>query len=177
VENVSIREARPEDSRDVARLLGQLGYPAASEAVAARIARHGESGADLLLVAESAGRIVAFASLHVSIALEYEGDAGKLSAIVVDEAWRGRGVGRALVDAIEVEARRRGCVLLFLTTNERRRDAHAFYRALGFEETGRRFAKRLPQRDPRGTPEGPQRLPRDSPDGPQRLPRDSPEAL
>jgi GNAT superfamily N-acetyltransferase len=40
-------------------------------------------------------------------------------------------------------ARQRGCVLLFLTTSERRKDAHAFYRSLGFEETGRRFAKAL----------------------------------
>jgi GNAT superfamily N-acetyltransferase len=143
VENVLVREAGPEDAVDVARLLGQLGYAAETAAVAARIERHRASGADVLFVAEVAAAVVAFASLHVSIALEYDGDAGKLSAIVVDEAVRGRGVGRALVDAVEAEARRRGCVLLFLTTNERRRDAHAFYRALGFEETGRRFAKPL----------------------------------
>ena len=97
----------------------------------------------MLFVAEVAKAVVAFASLHVSIALEYDGDAGKLSAIVVDDAWRGQGIGRALVDVVEAEARRRGCVLLFLTTNERRRDARAFYGALGFEETGRRFAKPL----------------------------------
>jgi GNAT superfamily N-acetyltransferase len=143
VENVLVREAGPEDARDVARLLGQLGYSAAAAEVALRIERYRESRADLLLVAETGGRVVALASLHVSMALEYEGDAGKLSAIVVDEAARGRGIGRILVDAVEREARRRGCVLLFLTTNERRRDAHAFYRALGFEETGRRFAKPL----------------------------------
>jgi len=143
VENVLVREAGPEDARDVARLLGQLGYPAAAAEMAARIARYRESPADLLLVAEAGGRVVALASLHVSMALEYEGDAGKLSAIVVDEAARGRGIGRVLVDGVEAEARRRGCVLLFLTTNERRHDAHAFYRALGFEETGRRFAKPL----------------------------------
>lgn len=143
MENVLVREAGPEDARDVARLLGQLGYPAVPAEVAVRIERHRESRADLLLVAEAGGRVVAFGSLHVSMALEYDGDAGKLSAIVVDEVARGRGIGRVLVDAVEAEARSRGCVLLFLTTNERRRAAHAFYRALGFEETGRRFAKRL----------------------------------
>jgi GNAT superfamily N-acetyltransferase len=143
VEKVLVREAEREDAVDVARLLGQLGYAAEAEAVAARIERHRASAADVLLVAEVAGAVVAFASLHVSIAIEYDLDAGKLSAVVVDEAWRGRGIGRTLVDAVEAEARRRGCVLLFLTTNERRRDAHAFYRALGLEETGRRFAKPL----------------------------------
>lgn len=143
MENVLVREARAEDAADVARLLGQLGYAAGEGAVAARIERHRESPADLLLVAESAERVVALAALHVSIALEYDGVAGKLSAIVVESGLRGHGIGRALVEAIEAEARRRGCVLLFLTTNERRRDAHAFYRALGFAETGRRFAKPL----------------------------------
>ncbi len=80
---------------------------------------------------------------HVSAALEYDGDAAKVSAIVVDERFRRRGVGEALMDALENEARARGCVILFLTTAERREDAHAFYRRIGLEETGRRFAKRL----------------------------------
>jgi GNAT superfamily N-acetyltransferase len=62
---------------------------------------------------------------------------------VVDERVRRRGVGAALMRAVEQEARARGCVLLFLTTAERRDDAHAFYRGIGLEETGRRFAKRL----------------------------------
>jgi GNAT superfamily N-acetyltransferase len=44
---------------------------------------------------------------------------------------------------LETEARARGCFLMFLTTAERREDAHAFYRRIGFEEAGRRFAKRL----------------------------------
>src|SRR5919108_2534821 len=124
----------------IAGLLGQLGYPTSAEAASERIERHAASDTDVLLVAEADGEVAGLASLHVSMALEYDGDAGKLSAIVVDERLRGRGLGRSLVEAIEAEARRRACVLLFLTTNERRKDAHAFYSALGFEETGRRFA-------------------------------------
>jgi ribosomal protein S18 acetylase RimI-like enzyme len=44
---------------------------------------------------------------------------------------------------MEAEARARGCCLIFLTTAERRDAAHAFYDQIGFEETGRRFAKLL----------------------------------
>jgi ribosomal protein S18 acetylase RimI-like enzyme len=66
-----------------------------------------------------------------------------VSAIVVDTGARRRGVGEQLMALAEREARRRGCVLLFLTTAERRKDAQAFYRTIGFEETGRRFAKTL----------------------------------
>jgi GNAT superfamily N-acetyltransferase len=66
-----------------------------------------------------------------------------VSALVVDERHRHGGVGRSLLAAVENEARRRGCALVFLTTAERRKDAHAFYRRLGWEETGRRFARDL----------------------------------
>jgi GNAT superfamily N-acetyltransferase len=66
-----------------------------------------------------------------------------VSEIVVDERLRRQGIGAELMEAAEREARRRGCVLLFLTTAERRQEAHRFYRRLGFEETGRRFAKSL----------------------------------
>src|SRR5262245_46894485 len=124
-------------------MIGQLGYPCAAPVAARRIERHRRSPADILLVAQEGDAVVGLAALHVSIALEYERDAGKLSAIVVDKSARGRGIGRTLVEAVEREACARGCELLFLTTNERRRDAHVFHGALGFEETGRRFAKSL----------------------------------
>lgn len=140
---IGIRDARGSDSPALARLLEQLGYPASAEDVARRLARLAASDADLLLVAELEGRVVGLAGLHVSPSLEYDLDAAKVSAIAVDELYRRRGIGEALMAAVEAEARARGCVLLFLTTAERRKDAHAFYRRIGFEETGRRFAKRL----------------------------------
>jgi N-acetylglutamate synthase-like GNAT family acetyltransferase len=140
---VVIRDAAAGDVPAVARLLDQLGYPADEASVARRLERLLASSADRILVAESEGEVVGVAGIHVSPALEYDADAAKVSAIAVDEAHRGRGVGRALMAALEAEARARNCALLFLTTAERRQDAHAFYRALGFAETGRRFAKDL----------------------------------
>lgn len=113
------------------------------EDVARRLERFLASDSDTLVLAEIDGAVVGLASLHESLALEYDEPAAKLSAIVVDEEYRGRGVGRSLVQAMEAEARSRECGLIFLTTNERRADAHAFYEAVGFEYTGRRFAKRL----------------------------------
>jgi GNAT superfamily N-acetyltransferase len=135
-----IRDAVIADAPALARLLGQLGYPADADAVRRRLERLGD---DRLFVAEVDGDVVGFAQLHVSPAIEYDGDAAKLAALVVDAARRGEGIGRALVAAVEQDARRRGCVLLFVTTAERRTDAHAFYERLGLEYTGRRFAKRL----------------------------------
>ena len=139
---VTIREARPDDAAAIADLLGQLGYPAVAEAVEPRIERMLAAG-DRLVVAELEGQVVGLANLHVSPSIEYDAPAGKLGALVVDEAHRGTGVGRALVEAMEAEARAQGCAVFFLTTAARRRDAHAFYARLGLAETGKRFAKTL----------------------------------
>ena len=137
-----IRDAGPDDAPAVAELLGQLGYPAEADAVRRRLERLAAAG-DRVVVAELAGEVVGLASLHVSPSLEYDEPAAKLAALVVAETYRGTGVGRALVQAMEAEARSRGCRAFFLTSAERRADAHAFYRRIGLEETGRRFAKTL----------------------------------
>jgi GNAT superfamily N-acetyltransferase len=140
---VELRPARVEDAARIAELLGQLGYPASPDEAARRLQVVNDSDADEVWVAERGDTIVGLVAIHVSAALEYDGDVAKVGAIVVDEAARRQGVGEQLMAVAEREARRRGCVLLFLTTAERRKDAHAFYRGLGFDETGRRFAKEL----------------------------------
>ena len=65
------------------------------------------------------------------------------------------GVGHALVEHVEEQARARGCVQLDVSSRDRREDAHAFYRRLGFADVSRRFVKDLtprlsaPRRAPR----------------------------
>jgi GNAT superfamily N-acetyltransferase len=140
---VQIRDVLDVDAPAVASLLAQLGYPTDERAVLHRLERIRASPADRLLVAELDGEVVGLAGIHVSPSLEYDWDVAKVSLIVVDEGHRRSGVGRALLAAMEDEARKRSCTLLFLTTAERRRDAHEFYRRLGWEATGRRFVKQL----------------------------------
>lgn len=138
----TIRDAEPRDAEAIVALLGQLGYPAEAASLEARLERLRIVG-DRVVVAERDGEVVGLAQLHVSPTLEYDRPAAKLAALVVDASHRGEGIGRALVDAMEAEARDRRCELLFLTTAARREDAHEFYRRVGLEETGKRFAKAL----------------------------------
>ena len=138
----TIRDAGVADAAAIARLLTQLGYPSDAAAVEERLDRLRIVG-DRVVVAELEGAVVGLAHLQVTPAIEHDLPVGKLGALVVDESHRGHGVGRALVEAVEREARLRGCGLLFLTTSERRDDAHAFYERIGLEHTGRRYGRTL----------------------------------
>ena len=141
---LTIRDAQPDDSAAIADLLGQLGYPTDAHAVEGRLQRLRIVG-DRVVVAEADGTVAGLAHLQVGPTIEYDRPAAKLAALVVDESHRGGGIGRALVAAIEDEARLRGCVILYLTTSERRDDAHSFYERIGLERTGRRYSRALSQ--------------------------------
>jgi GNAT superfamily N-acetyltransferase len=139
---LTIRDARAADAERIAGLLTQLGYPTQPSAVEARLERLAIVG-DRVVVADLDGGAVGLAHLQVAPAIERDRPAAKIGALVVDEAHRGQGVGRALVQAMEDEARARGCELLFVTTADRRDDAHAFYERVGLEQTGRRYGRTL----------------------------------
>jgi len=64
-------------------------------------------------------------------------DSVNLNALWVAPAARGRGTGRALVDAVAAWARECGCRRVTLAVIETNADATALYRACGFEETTR----------------------------------------
>jgi GNAT superfamily N-acetyltransferase len=142
--DLTIRDAQAGDAEAIASLLGQLGYPTGPASVGPRLERLVIVG-DRVVVAELDERVVGLAHLHVSPTIEHERPAAKLSALVVDESHRGEGIGRALAEAMEAEARVRGCGIFFVTTAERRDDARAFYESLGLEPTGRRYGRTLSQ--------------------------------
>jgi GNAT superfamily N-acetyltransferase len=139
---VTIRDAGPADAGAIANLLGQLGYPTDPGVVPARLERLAIVG-DRVVVAEAEGEVAGLAHLQVTPAIEHDRPAAKIGALVVEESHRGAGIGRALVDTLAAEARARGCGVLFLTTAERRDDAHAFYERAGLERTGRRYSRTL----------------------------------
>jgi GNAT superfamily N-acetyltransferase len=140
--DLTVRDAQQGDRVAIADLLRQLGYPTDANTVEARLQRLAVVG-DRVIVAEVEGRVVGLAHLQVSPAIEYDRPAAKIGALVVDGEHRGLGVGRSLLRALEDEARLRGCELMFLTTSERRDDAHAFYESVGLEQSGRRYGRIL----------------------------------
>jgi GNAT superfamily N-acetyltransferase len=141
---LEIRTARPDDAAGVAPLLAELGYPQQVAALPARITQLADSHTDAVLVAELDGRIVGVACLHVTVFFHEPGaDRARLTALVVDPACRGSGIGGRLLRAAEAAARRRGCAMLELTSAAHRTAAHRFYEAAGYAVVPHRFSKDL----------------------------------
>jgi GNAT superfamily N-acetyltransferase len=138
-----IREGSIDDAEIVARYVTQLGYPTTAAEMEERLSIMLARGDYVLLLAETSGRVVGMVGAYLTLGLELSGFCGRLTGMFVDEAWRGRGIGRSLMKAVEVWLESRGASLLLITSGSHRHQAHAFYRHLGYQETGLRFAKQL----------------------------------
>jgi GNAT superfamily N-acetyltransferase len=88
----------------------------------------------VVLVAERDGEVVGMAHIAPSRAANAPHRA-EVQRIAVAAGTRGGGVGRALLTAVEEEARRRGITLLWLTTHEGS-EACTFYEAVGYAKLG-----------------------------------------
>jgi ribosomal protein S18 acetylase RimI-like enzyme len=143
VAGVTLRAARVSDAVALAALLGELRYPSTPEQAAERLARIAADPTTLAIVAEAEGEVAGLGALHVQNLVERDDLGCEVAALVVGKRFRRRGIGELLMRALEDEARARGGKSLVLNTAHRRADAHAFYEALGYDHTGRRYAKGL----------------------------------
>ena len=64
---------------------------------------------------------------------------GFMEDVFVDEAYRGRGIGEALVKKVISEAKRLGCYKLVATSRHERPKVHAMYVGFGFKDQGKEF--------------------------------------
>jgi GNAT superfamily N-acetyltransferase len=89
--------------------------------------------AHILVVAESDDHIVGTMQLSYIPGLARRGALrAQIEAVRVHQAYRSRGLGRAMLAWAISQARQRGCALVQLTTDKSRSDAHRFYEGLGF---------------------------------------------
>jgi len=127
----------------VAELLIELGYPAPAELAAGRIERFEADPVSRVQVAEVDGAVAGLVATHLVPRLETDALSCRIVALIVAERFRRRGVGSALIEAAEREARLGGARRLDLSSGEWRDDAHAFYEHMGFATNARSYVKRL----------------------------------
>jgi len=140
---VTVRRAGPADAAAIAALLAELGYAAAPAEVGRRLAGLAESGRSAALVAEHDGEIAGVLTLHMVPVLHEPGDWCRVTALVVGDWARRRGLARALVAEAEAIARSHGCVRIEVTSALHRDGAHELYRGVGFGQVSEHFLKPL----------------------------------
>jgi len=90
-------------------------------------------------------RAVGTISLLVMDSLLHSGaPAGIVEGVAVDPAFQGRGIGKQMVHFVRDQCRAAGCYKMSLSTNFKRKQAHAFYETLGMEKQGYSFSIDLP---------------------------------
>lgn len=138
-----LRPATVHDAAEIARLVTELGHSATPAEVVQRWPTFQGSGNLAIVAPGDAGWLLGLVTIHTMDVLHRAGLIGRISTMVVDARVRRSGIGRALVAAAEHELRVRGCVLIEVTSNLKRSDAHAFYERLGYDRTSYRFAKTI----------------------------------
>ena len=122
-------EAR--DLPQAASLGRQLGYDCAE--IESRFAAISKNPEEQLFVARDAGgTVLGWIQVNRERDSLLAGPRAEVTALVVDERSRGRGIGRALLEQAEAWARERRLPALRVRSNVVRREAHAFYLKRGY---------------------------------------------
>jgi ribosomal protein S18 acetylase RimI-like enzyme len=126
-----IRKVNKEDLEAVNDLLDQLSP--GSYFLRLKEYRHLLSGKDYFLFAARDGkRIIGMGSIvftNIPAGLR-----SRLEDIVVDEKYRGQGIGKRISLTLIAIARKKRATLVDLTSGKKRKSAHKLYEKLGFKE-------------------------------------------
>jgi ribosomal protein S18 acetylase RimI-like enzyme len=134
---VRVWRAAPDEAPVVAALLGgfrdHLGYGFPSDAsLLASVERIiGRDDAEYLLAGD--GEPLGVAQVRYRWSVWWDAEDCWLEDLYVSDRARGRGIGRALTEAVIERARERGCRRVELDVNSENPAALALYRSLGFE--------------------------------------------
>jgi predicted N-acetyltransferase YhbS len=137
-----LREAKPSDSKVLARLIKCLGHEIDEKSVRKNLATL-KKARELPIVATLEKQVVGLIGIHRMVTVHRPAPVGRIAVLVVAEEAQNHGIGRMLVEEAERLLKKAGCKIVEVTSNDRRTAAHAFYRHLGYERTSMRFMKTL----------------------------------
>jgi GNAT superfamily N-acetyltransferase len=144
-----IRLAQPRDAEAVARLMAAfrdhigLGEPSDAEVRAGVERLLGAPDTEFLLAAPGEDAPAAgVAQLRFRYGIWRAGGDCLLEDLFVDDAARGAGLGRALVETTLARARARGCRRVELDVNEANETAQRLYGSFGFSATSNTYGAR-----------------------------------
>jgi GNAT superfamily N-acetyltransferase len=140
---LKVRVAAVADAPALSELVAQLGYPAPAEVIPDRLANMSRSDDNIPLVAEENGKVVAVMTARVMWVLHLDAPLAWLTALVVLDSAREKGIGSMLLERAEEWAQNKGAQKISLSSAMHRRETHAYYDNRGYERSGLRFTKKF----------------------------------
>ena len=93
----------------------------------------------LYVAVGSETEIVGFISCKGQSLLHHEGLVFEIQELIVTAAHQGKGLGRKLIAELKPDLEKLGAISLEVTSNKRRKEAHAFYQSVGFLNSHEKF--------------------------------------
>ena len=126
------REMLVKDAKAVNLLSAQLGYHLSPEQSLENIDAVLKSKQHVAFVAVHENKIVGWIGAAQAIMIEIKPHC-EINGLVTDERYRGKGVGKLLIEKVKQWARENGNDVLSLHCNVTRTAAHLFYEHIGFK--------------------------------------------
>jgi GNAT superfamily N-acetyltransferase len=139
----SVRQALATDAQRIAALAGQLGYEVSVPHVERQLERINDDRTGFVAIVPRVG-VVGWIGVALRDAIT-DSRRADIEGLVVEDEYRGNGIGELLVQAAEEWARRHACTSMRLVSNVVRERAHEFYKRLGYDvlKTQHAFRKLL----------------------------------
>jgi PhnO protein len=138
----TIRRALPEDVNTVHQLLCELEDRIFELApFSDRYIRNLASPDHIYLVAEEDHELLGLLTCHGQNLLHHLGITYEIQELIVRDQARSKGIGKALLDQLEMELKDKDYEMLEVASNMRRERAHAFYLREGFIRSHYKFTK------------------------------------
>ena len=132
--DLQIFPIKAEYARDVKKLSEQLGYPLSFADIKTNITEIIASHEHAVFVASYNEKTVGWIHAFRCTLLE-SNPFIEIGGLVVDEAYRGKGIGKKLVTGIREWSLEKGCHDIRVRSHVKRKGAHKFYTGIGFKES------------------------------------------
>lgn len=96
-----------------------------------------------IFISKDNDRITGYLVLSITYQMHHCGKVAEVVELCVDNDFQNRKIGTDLLNHAMTYAKLQGCVNMDITTNQKRKDAHRFYRRNGLNNTHYKFTKQL----------------------------------
>ena len=140
-----LRNLRETDVKAICNINQEaLGYSFSPEDTASQLAKLSQDSHHFLLGYEDPASHALLGYVHAEVYESLYSNSGfNILALAVLPQSQGKGIGKALLQGLEVEAKRRGYAFIRLNSADYRTEAHAFYEQVGYtcDKLQKRFIK------------------------------------